>query len=206
LDGYAAALGGQNDRRFRIEHSQVIAPQDFELFARYSILASMQATHATSDMRWAEARLGPQRVKGAYAWRRFLSLGVAAPNGSDFPVEEPTPLYGFYAAITRQDRQGNPKQGWFPDQRMTREEALKSWTLAGAHAAFEGRKSITDRDIALAAELALPHRIKHGPFQQAEISPEELQERIAQLQGAAQSAGEPQPVEGEKESPEKKKA
>jgi predicted amidohydrolase YtcJ len=137
LEGYAAVLGGKNDRRFRIEHSQVIAPQDFELFARYSILASMQATHATSDMRWAEARLGPERVKGAYAWRRFLSLGVAVPNGSDFPVEEPNPLYGFYAAITRQDRQGNPKDGWFPDQRMTREEALKSWTLAGAHAAFE---------------------------------------------------------------------
>jgi predicted amidohydrolase YtcJ len=137
LEGYAPVLGGKNDRRFRIEHSQVIAPQDFELFARYSILASMQATHATSDMRWAEARLGPERVKGAYAWRRFLSLGVAVPNGSDFPVEEPNPLYGFYAAITRQDRQGNPKEGWFPDQRMTREEALKSWTLAGAHAAFE---------------------------------------------------------------------
>ena len=77
---------------------------------------------------------------------------------------------------------------------------------ARAHAAFEGRRSITDRDIALAAELTLPHRIKHGPFQQAEISPEELQDRISQLQGAAQSAGEPQPVEGEKESPEKKKA
>jgi hypothetical protein len=137
LEGYAAVLGGKNDRRFRIEHSQVIAPQDFELFARYSILASMQATHATSDMRWAEARLGPERVKGAYAWRRFLSLGVAVPNGSDFPVEEPNPLYGFYSAITRQDRQGNPKEGWFPDQRMTRDEALKSWTLAGAHAAFE---------------------------------------------------------------------
>lgn len=137
LEGYAAVLGGRNDRRFRIEHAQVIAPQDFDLFARYSILAAMQATHATSDMRWAEARLGPERVKGAYAWRRLLSLGVPLPNGSDFPVEEPNPLYGFYAAITRQDRQGNPTEGWFPDQRMTREEALKSWTLTGAYAAFE---------------------------------------------------------------------
>ena len=137
LEGYAAVLGGKNDRRFRIEHAQVIAPQDFDLFAKYSIVAAMQATHATSDMRWAETRLGPQRVKGSYAWRRLLSLGVPLPNGSDFPVEEPNPLDGFYAAVTRQDRQGNPKEGWFPDQRMTREEALKSWTLAGAQAAFE---------------------------------------------------------------------
>jgi len=143
LAGYGAALGGHNDRRFRIEHAQVIAPPDFELFAKYSVLASMQATHATSDLRWAEARLGTERVKGAYAWRRFLSLGVPVPNGSDFPVEEPNPLYGFYAAITRQDRQGNPKQGWFPDQRMTREEALRSWTQVGAYAAFEEDKKGT---------------------------------------------------------------
>lgn len=137
LAAYAAALGGKNDRRFRIEHAQVVAPADFALFAKYSIIASMQATHATSDMRWAEKRLGPERVKGAYAWRRFLALGVRVPNGSDFPVEEPNPLYGFYAAITRQDRSGNPPEGWFPDQRMTRAEALESWTRAGAYAAFE---------------------------------------------------------------------
>jgi predicted amidohydrolase YtcJ len=137
LEAYGAALGGRNDRRFRIEHAQVVAPPDFELFAKYSVIASMQATHATSDMRWAEARVGPERVKGAYAWRRFLSLGVPVPNGSDFPVEEPDPLHGFYAAITRQDRAGNPPAGWFPDQRMTREEALKSWTMVGAYAAFE---------------------------------------------------------------------
>ena len=143
LAGYGAALGGHNDRRFRIEHAQVVAPPDFELIAKYSVLAAMQATHATSDLRWAEARLGAERVKGAYAWRRFLSLGVPVANGSDFPVEEPNPLYGFYAAITRQDRQGNPKQGWFPDQRMTREEALRSWTEVGAYAAFEEDKKGT---------------------------------------------------------------
>ncbi len=137
LHAYGAVLGGTNDRRFRIEHAQVVAPEDFELFAKYSVAPSMQATHATSDMRWAEKRLGSQRVKGAYAWRRFLSLGLQVPNGSDFPVEEPNPLLGFYAAVTRQDRAGNPPDGWFPDQRMTREEALKSWTLSGAWAAFE---------------------------------------------------------------------
>ncbi len=137
LEAYGAALGGKNGRRFRIEHSQVIAPADFELFAKYSVIAAMQATHATSDMRWAEQRLGRERVRGAYAWRRLLSLGVPVPNGSDFPVEEPDPLPGFYAAVTRQDRDGNPPGGWMPDQRMTREEALESWTRAGAYAAFE---------------------------------------------------------------------
>jgi predicted amidohydrolase YtcJ len=139
LDAYGAALGGRNDRRFRIEHAQVVAPGDFDLFEKYSVVPSMQATHATSDMRWAEKRLGPERVKGAYAWRRFLSLGLQIPNGSDFPVEEPNPLLGFYAAITRQDPAGDPPGGWFPDQRMMREEALKSWTLSGAWAAFEER-------------------------------------------------------------------
>ncbi len=137
LEAYGAVLGGRNDRRFRIEHAQVVAPEDFELFRKYSVIASMQATHATSDMRWAEARVGPERVKGAYAWRRFLSIGVPVANGSDFPVEDPNPIWGFYAAITRQDHQGNPKGGWFPEQRMTREEALQSWTICGAYAAFE---------------------------------------------------------------------
>src|SRR5262249_48903857 len=88
-------------------------------------------------MRWAEQRVGPERVRGAYAWRRFLELGVPFANGSDFPVEEPNPLWGFYAGITRQDRQGSPAGGWFPDQRLTRDETLRSWTLGGAYAAFE---------------------------------------------------------------------
>ncbi len=140
LDAYAAALGGANDKRFRIEHAQAVASGDFELFAKYSVIAAMQATHATSDMRWAEKRVGPERVKGAYAWRRFLSVGVPIANGSDFPVEEPYPLWGFHAAITRQDREGNPPGGWFPDQRMTREEALRSWTIAGAYAEFEEKR------------------------------------------------------------------
>jgi len=140
LEAYGAALEGTNSLRFRIEHAQVVAPADFELFRKFSVIASIQSTHATSDMRWAEARLGPERVKGAYAWRRFLDLGVPVANGSDFPVESPNPLLGFYAAITRQDREGQPEAGWFPDQRMTREEALRSWTLGGAYAAFEERK------------------------------------------------------------------
>jgi hypothetical protein len=137
LDAYAAVLQGVNDRRFRIEHAQAVALPDFELFRKHSVIASMQSTHATSDMRWAEQRLGPDRVLGSYAPQRFMKIGVKVANGSDFPVEDPNPLWGFYAAVTRQDHDGQPKGGWFPDQRMTREEALASWTLNGAYAAFE---------------------------------------------------------------------
>jgi predicted amidohydrolase YtcJ len=137
LDAYAAVLGGPNNRRFRIEHAQVVSLPDFRLFKEFSVIPAIQATHATSDMRWAEARLGPDRLAGAYAWRRFLALGIPVPNGSDFPVEEPNPFLGFYASITRQDAEGRPPGGWMPDQKMTREEALESWTYAGAYAAFE---------------------------------------------------------------------
>jgi predicted amidohydrolase YtcJ len=163
LDAYAAALGGPNDKRFRVEHAQVVSLEDVPLFQKYSIIASMQATHATSDMPWAEARLGPERVKGAYAWRRFLSLGVHVPDGSDFPVEDPNPLWGFYAAITRQDRDGNPPDGWFPDQRMTREEALRSWTLEGAYAAFEEKDKGSLEPGKLADFVMLSEDIMHIP-------------------------------------------
>ncbi len=129
LEAYGDVLKGPNDQRFRIEHAQVVAPEDFAKFKQYSIIASMQATHATSDMLWAQDRVGPDRIKGAYAWQTFLHLGVHVPNGSDFPVEDPNPLLGFYAAVTR--------QGWYPNQRMSREEALRSWTIEGAYAAFE---------------------------------------------------------------------
>ena len=137
LDAYAEVLKGPNDKRFRIEHAQVVAPEDFAKFKQYSIVASMQATHATSDMLWARDRIGPQRIQGAYAWQTFLHLGVHVPNGSDFPVEDANPLLGFYAAVTRQKPDGTPAAGWFPDQRMSREEALRSWTIEGAYAAFE---------------------------------------------------------------------
>jgi hypothetical protein len=137
LDAYAAVLGGPNDKRFRVEHAQIVDPADFELFRKYGIIASMQATHATSDMRWAEKRVGPARIEGAYAWRKFLALGVRIANGSDFPVESANPMWGFYASITRQDHDGAPGGGWRPGERMTREQALRSWTLDAAYAAFE---------------------------------------------------------------------
>jgi predicted amidohydrolase YtcJ len=137
LDGYAAVLGGRNGKRFRIEHAQVVSLPDFRVFADNSIIASIQSTHATSDMLWAAARLGPDRLSGAWAARRFLSAGVRIANGSDFPVEDANPLWGFYAAVTRQDHRGKPAGGFLPDQKLTREEALRSWTVGGAYAAFE---------------------------------------------------------------------
>ncbi len=140
LDAYAGALGGENDRRFRIEHAQIVSLDDIPLFRKYSIIASMQATHATSDMRWAEKRVGPQRILGAYAWQRFLKAGVKLANGSDFPVESPDPMLGFYASVTRQDGEGYPPGGWQPAQILTREQALRSWTLWGAYAAFEEKQ------------------------------------------------------------------
>ncbi|MEO8661262.1 MAG: amidohydrolase, partial [Bryobacteraceae bacterium] len=137
LEAYADVLGGKNDKRFRIEHSQVVSLPDFKLFADNSVIASVQSTHATSDMRWAHLRLGPDRLQGAYAWQRFLKMGIPLANGSDFPVENPNPLWGFYSAVSRQDHEGNPPGGWRPEDRLSRAEALASWTTGGAYAAFE---------------------------------------------------------------------
>jgi hypothetical protein len=125
------------DPRLRVEHAQNPAVADIPRFAALGVIASMQQTHATSDMRWAEDRVGPERVKGAYAWRKFLSAGVRIAGGSDVPVEGENPLWGFYAAITRQDPEGRPSGGWKPEERMTREEALRSFTLDAAYASFE---------------------------------------------------------------------
>ncbi len=140
LDTYGQVLKGKNDRRFRVEHSQIVALPDFKLFQDFSVVASMQATHATSDMRWAEKRLGPDRIAGAYAWKRYLKMGIPLANGSDFPVEDPNPLWGFYATFTRQDHEGFPEGGWMPDQKLTREESLESFTLTPAYAAFEEKQ------------------------------------------------------------------
>lgn len=140
LDAYGAALGGKNDKRFRVEHAQIVSLDDIPLFQKYSVIASVQATHATSDMRWAEQRVGSQRVLGAYAWQRFLKAGVRLANGSDFPVEQPNPLWGFYSSVTRQDHSGFPEKGWQPDQLLSRQQALESWTLWGAYAAFEEKR------------------------------------------------------------------
>lgn len=140
LDAYAAVQcdGGLAGRRFRIEHAQVVAADDFARFAELGVLPSMQPTHLTSDMPWAPERLGPERTLRAYAWRRFHALDVVVPFGSDFPVESVDPLKGIYAAVTTKalgaDRELRP------DQKLTREQALRGFTQAGAYAMFSERR------------------------------------------------------------------
>ena len=123
--------------RFRVEHAQLLHPDDIPRFEALGALPSMQPTHCTSDMRWVEDRVGEARARGAYAWRSLIDSGVPIPGGSDFPVESENPLFGFYSAITRQDHDGEPRGGWRPEQRMTRTEALKSMTIWAAYASFE---------------------------------------------------------------------
>jgi len=139
LDAYEHALRtlGRTVGRHRIEHAQIVALEDIPRFAELGVIASMQPTHATSDMYWAEDRVGPERIRGGYAWRSFLESGARLAFGSDFPVEQVDPLLGFYAAVTRQDAEGWPEGGWYPEQRLTREEALRAFTLDAAYAAFQ---------------------------------------------------------------------
>src|SRR5690348_10887876 len=140
LDAYERALREvptARSPRLRVEHAQVLAPQDIPRFSKLDVIASMQPTHCTSDKAWAEARLGPQRVKGAYAWQSVLKTGAHLPLSSDFRGETLNPFYGIYAAITRQDPQGNPPGGWYPEQRLTLAEALRGYTLEGAFAEFD---------------------------------------------------------------------
>lgn len=139
LDSFAAAYkahGGQVLRN-RVEHAQVVSLDDIPRFLKLQLIASMQPTHATSDMNMAEDRVGPERIKGAYAWRRFLQQGTIIAGGSDFPVESPNPFYGLHAAVTRQDHHNQPPGGWYPDQKMTLIEALRAFTLDAAYAAHQ---------------------------------------------------------------------
>ena len=136
IDAYEQA-GATPADRFRIEHLQVVAPSDFPRLAQPGIIASMQPTHATSDMPWAEDRLGPERIKGAYAWRTVFRSGARLALGSDFPVEDVNPFFGIYSAVTRQNQQGTPAGGWYPDQKLTLPEAIRGFTSDAAYAAFE---------------------------------------------------------------------
>jgi predicted amidohydrolase YtcJ len=138
LDEFEAALkeAPSVDHRFRVEHAQIVHPDDIPRFAALGVIPSMQASHQTSDMYWAGNRIGPTRLLGAYPWRSLLNTGVIIANGSDLPVEKTNPFISFHAAISRQDDANWPAGGWFPEQRMTRDEALKSMTLWPAYAAF----------------------------------------------------------------------
>jgi len=127
---------GARALRMRVEHAQILDATEIPRFAALGVIASMQATHATSDMPWVPVRIGRARMEeGAYVWRKILATGAVIANGSDFPVEEPDPMRGLYAAITRQDASGQPRDGWMADQRMTRQEALLSFTKSAAFAA-----------------------------------------------------------------------
>lgn len=129
-------MKGHNDARFRIEHAQAVRLNDIDTFAKFNIIACMQPIHATSDMYWAEKRIGPDRIKGAYAWRSFINKNVVVAGGSDAPVESINPLLGIYAAISRKDLNGFPENGWYPEQKLTITEAIKIFTKTPAYASF----------------------------------------------------------------------
>ncbi|HEV7889716.1 MAG TPA: amidohydrolase [Pyrinomonadaceae bacterium] len=123
--------------RHRVEHAQVVAPPDFARFRDLGIIASMQPSHAISDKRWAQARLGEYRVLGAYSWHTFMSHGVHVPFGTDWPIEPISPYLGLYAAVTRQSTDGEPAGGWWPEERISIEDAIRNYTAEGAYATFE---------------------------------------------------------------------
>ncbi|HZW10262.1 MAG TPA: amidohydrolase [Phycisphaerales bacterium] len=174
LDAYERALAsadrpeGSPEPRFRIEHAQLLDREDLPRFAELGVIASMQPTHCTSDMRWVDARVGPERAEGAYAWASLLKSGATLAFGSDFPVESHNPFLGIYAAITRQNGDGQPQGGFHPDERLTREEAVRAFTLGAAYAAFwderigtlEGGKLadfiVLDRDIMTCDAAEIP--------------------------------------------------
>lgn len=140
LDGFEYVenqLGDQSDLRHRIEHAQIVAPEDIPRFVELDLIASMQPTHATSDMNMAEGRVGPERMEGAYAWQTFLDQGTVIAGGSDFPVENVNPFYGLYSAVTRKDHEGMPPGGWYSEQAMSRIEALRAFTIDAAYAAHQ---------------------------------------------------------------------
>jgi hypothetical protein len=142
LDGFETAykaVGGRKLRN-RIEHAQVVALSDIPRFKQLDLIASMQPTHATSDMNMAEERIGPERLKGAYAWRTFLKQGTLIAGGSDFPVESDNPFFGLHAAVTRTDHENNPEGGWHPEQAMTLLEAFRAFTLDAAYAQHQEKE------------------------------------------------------------------
>ena len=167
LNVYAKVLKGKNDRRWRIEHAQVVNQADFKLFGENNVIPSVQSTHATSDMYWAGDRLGAERVKGAYAFKQLLDQNGWIILGTDFPVENINPMYTFYAAVVRKDLKGFPANGYQTENSLSREEALRGMTIWAAKGNFEEKEKgsiekgkyadfvILDQDIMTAAEADL---------------------------------------------------
>lgn len=134
-----APVSPEGNPRHRVEHAQVVAPSDFARFRDLGIIASMQPSHAISDKRWAQERLGEYRVLGAYSWHTFMAHGVSVPFGTDWPVEPISPYLGLYAAVTRQSAEGDPPGGWWPEERVSMADAIRNYTAAGAYSTFEER-------------------------------------------------------------------
>jgi predicted amidohydrolase YtcJ len=168
LSVYGSLLKEQNDRRWRIEHAQIVAPEDFSLFKNYSIIPSVQPTHATSDMYWADDRIGSRRLKGAYAFKKLLEQNEWIPLGTDFPIENINPLHTFYAAVARKDLKNYPDGGFQKENALSRSETLKGMTIWAARAAFEENEKgslepgkfadfvILEKDIMKIAEDMIP--------------------------------------------------
>lgn len=134
---YGETLGVKSDRRWRIEHAQIVQEPDFELFGKYGIIPSVQPTHATSDMYWAEQRIGKERLKHSYAYQKLLQQNGWLPLGTDFPVEEINPIKTFYAAVARKDAKHFPPNGFQKENALTREQALRGMTIWAAKAGFQ---------------------------------------------------------------------
>ncbi|MEO9078382.1 MAG: amidohydrolase [Rhodanobacter sp.] len=166
LNSYAAAYKIHPDAialRNRIEHAQIVSLQDIPRFVALHLIASMQPTHATSDMNMAEDRIGHERIKGAYVWQRFLKQGTVLAGGSDFPVESPNPFYGLYSAVTREDHQGQPPGGWYPQQDLTKIEALRAFTLDAAYAEHADRTLGTLESGKWADFIVIDHDVMKNP-------------------------------------------
>ena len=142
LDVFEAVIkaNGSRDRRDRIEHGQVVAPMDFQRFAQLKVIASMQPSHQTTDMRWAEDRIGKERMKGAYAWATMLRNGVPLAFGTDYPVEPINPFRGLYACVTRERPDGGPRNGWEPQEKLPLQDCIRAYTSGSAYAQFEEGK------------------------------------------------------------------
>lgn len=169
LDIYQRVLAdADTNHRWRVEHAQIVQQADIPRFTAMNVIASMQPTHATSDMPWAEARVGLARIVGGYAWRQFRDAGARLALGSDFPVEDIRPLLGLYAAVARMDLEGKPAGGWYPNEKLTGYEALRGFTIDAAYAGFDedrlgaltaGRRAdftVLDRDPLAVAPEELP--------------------------------------------------
>lgn len=164
LNIYGEFLEKGNDRRWRVEHAQTVHPKDQSKFARFGILPSVQPTHATSDMYWADERLGEKRLKYAYPYKDLLDQAGVLPAGSDFPVEDINPLYGFYAAVTRKDLEGSPDEGFQTENALSRKEALRAMTYWAAYANFEDRQKGTLEPWKLADLVVLEKDIMKVPL------------------------------------------